>query len=654
MSGYNKKYNYTTVVFLAVLLLGVPLYLFSISREFNSLKEEFLEVPLYQLQYIYMSYAETNSVFSVMDNIIVTNSLFIVGITVILSMCVMYARMLKSKILSQNERIALFTEIADLLTFEVDANGNVINANDKVVSVLGYTQEEFSGINVRDIFVAYEYAGSEHSTRNSGRIDNAVKTKQGQVMYILWRTGKTPSGTVEYLGSDVSELKEFQDKINYITHHDSLTGLHNKTKLEIYVNKLVEQNREKFAFIHLDLDNFKHINETFGYVLGDKVLIEMVNRINGICAEFGAKSVEIFRVPGDEFALIYRDYSDISDIEKLANSIMDSISQEYQYDSYNFVITASIGISCYPDDASNHSDLYKTAEIAMNNSKELGKHRISFFNEYMKKELEFMVFALHDMKMAFENNEYLLYYQPQYDVRTGKIRGFESLMRWISPVRGFVSPGEFIPYAEKSGLIKGLGKWALEEACTFAKRIRGLGYEDITVGINVSTIQVLDENFVSDVLSVIKKTGVDVRDIYLELTESILLETTDENLAKIKDLNEAGVVFALDDFGTGYSSLTYLRKLPFSMLKLDKTFVDSIAADSEQDRDTRKIVEAMIDLSHNINLEVVAEGVEQECQLTWLKERNCDMCQGYFTGRPMPENDAITCLETLGNIYAEK
>ena len=659
MFRYNKKYNYTTVVFLGTVLLCIALYLAYSGRGLDSMRQDFYEVPLHQPQYTSITHTDLvlmiDSIFSTTDGILAANRFVVGALAFTLLGFAVYSMMLNSKILLQKGKLTLTSEIASLFTLEVDSGGNIIQANDKLISELGYTKEEFGNMNVRDIFVSgYAPVNPEHSDTNSDMLDSTIKTKQGKVMYILWKTIETPSGTIEYLGSDISQLKEFKDQINYITHHDLLTNLKNKTKLESHVTQLMAEKDKKFAFVYLDLDNFKHINETFGYSLGDEIVIELVTRIVKVCDSLNAGNIEIFRILGDEFALIYDNYNDISDVGDFSNLIMQSINQEYQCHSYNLNITASIGISCYPVDAQNYSDLYKSSEIAMNNAKELGRHRISFFNQYMKKELEFMVFALHDMKVALENKEYLLYYQPQYDIGTGKIRGFESLMRWISPSRGFVSPGEFIPYAEKSGLIKQLGQWALEEACTFANKIRSLGYEGVTVGVNVSTIQVLDDNFVKDVLHIIEKTGVDVRDIYLELTESILLETTDQNLAKIKDLNDAGVVFALDDFGTGYSSLTYLRKLPFSILKLDKSFVDSIASDAEQDEGTRKIVEAMIDLSHNINLEVVAEGVEQDIQLKWLKERNCDMCQGYLTGRPMPENDAFSCLENLGNIYDKK
>ena len=535
--------------------------------------------------------------------------------------------------------------VSNLLIIETDSGGQIIDANEQSSLVLGYLKEEFTNYNIKELFV-------------SGLQDDNVKTftmpihkKNGEEVHVLWNIAtEINTGNLEYFGSDITELEDSQERIRHLAYYDILTGLKNRIALEKFIVELLEQeNALQFALLFIDIDNFKYINSAFDYNFGDMLLIAVVDRIEKI-NHVNEEKVNLFRIGGDEFAVVYLGYNGYKEVEDYASSIIKAVGEAYTCENSKISITVSIGISFCPGHADRFEEMYKIAEIALDDAKKFGIGRISVFNEDMKRKAESAANMLSDMEEALNKKEYHLYYQPQYNIKTGEFCGYEALMRWISPVRGFVPPSVFIPYAEKSRLIMRLGKWALEEACDFVNELCSLGHHGVQVSVNVSSVQLTDDDFVEVALETIREKGTSPECIQFELTESVMMESVEASLVKVRELNSAGIVFSLDDFGTGYSSMTYLQKLPFDMLKIDKSFVDSILRDGKENSSTKEILKSIIELAHNLELKVVSEGVEERGQLDWLREIGCDICQGYYTGIPMPKEEAIM---TLGkNIYA--
>lgn len=438
---------------------------------------------------------------------------------------------------------------------------------------------------------------------------------------------------------DVTKLKDYQERLEHLAYHDSLTGLPNRLMLQSYWAEILSDRKAlKTAIIFIDIDNFKLINDSLGHNFGDKLIVAIGSRLKTI---LGDSSI-VFRIAGDEFVICTPGFNSNKEVEAVAKRLMQPFSEPFELENKRVHITVSMGIAIYPDHATDAIGMLKNADIAMYKAKELGKNRYVFYDPHMQKTIDERMQLEKNLRNALSQNEFHLYYQPQFDVRTGAVSGFEALLRWSSPELGMVSPLKFIGITEESGMIIELGEWVLEEACRFHKKLRQMTGSQFSIAVNVSIIQLMQDNFLRRVLRILEKNQIDPEFVELEITESVLIETFDTIFKKLKSLRDYRIRIALDDFGKGYSSLNYLCQLPISTLKIDKSFIDNIInADND-----RIITGDIVAIGHKEGLEVIAEGVETQEQMVYLMNHDCDKIQGYFYCKPLPEEEVIRFLKT--------
>ncbi|MFL0196691.1 EAL domain-containing protein [Clostridium sp. WILCCON 0269] len=437
------------------------------------------------------------------------------------------------------------------------------------------------------------------------------------------------SNVYEQLSIAQDELKIQYDKIEKIAYYDQLTGLPNWNFFGEQVESRIEKNpQEGFSIFQIDLDNFKNVNDIFGYEYGDRLLKEIGNTLNSL--NMGIVS----RTSGNEFLILKDGYEDIESLNNTAQYILNTISGLWNLDGNETLVSVSIGITVYPRHGDKFTTLIRNTDIALNKTKLFGKNSYRLFEKSMYDEILRKAEMEKELRKAIKNNEFILYYQPQVDVKTRKAVSFEALIRWKSPKLGWVMPLEFIGLAEETGLIVPIGEWVLKTACMQNKTWKDKGYIYDFISINVSPIQLKDRNFLNIIKKVLKETELKSQFLEIEITESVMMESLEGNLKVINELKNMGIRVALDDFGSGYSSLNYLKSIPINTLKIDKTFIDGICKDSYKDIITDQIIK----LAHRMELEVVAEGVEGEEQIQSLEGKNCNKIQGYYFGKPMPSN----------------
>lgn len=432
-----------------------------------------------------------------------------------------------------------------------------------------------------------------------------------------------------------NKLLEYKQKLHELAYFDQLTGIPNKISLKDNLEELLALE-EKCALLYVDLDNFKYINDTMGHTFGDL----LVKAISDMVAGMLDPNCILYRLGGDKFILLIKEFKDIYDIERIAVKLLKGLKNPVDVEGRIFYNTASIGISLFPDHGNSMDELLKNADIALIKAKETGKNRIVIYSEPLNMAVREWVDIEKYLRTALENSEFELYYQPQYDMKTREISGFEALIRWRNDEMGFIMPSKFIKVAEDTHLIISIGEWVVRNACIFLKRLQQEGYEDITVSVNISMLQLLQTDFVNVILETLEMTNVSPNKLEVEITESLLSENFEAITEKMNILKENGVRIALDDFGKGYSSLNYLRKLPISTLKIDKSFID-IISDNE---DSRILTDYIVKIAKSLNLRIVAEGVETQDQFDYLAGLNCDKMQGYLFSRPLTERDAIAKL----------
>ena len=431
-----------------------------------------------------------------------------------------------------------------------------------------------------------------------------------------------------------SAMKENEERLYQMNHFDALTGLPNRVKIidriDLLISLISNQNMS-FALIYVDLDNFKAINDSIGHTVGDKMLQAVSTRL---VSKIHPEDM-LGRWGGDEFAILVQ--RQLSDEEMLTyvEMIRDSFTIPYQIDESDYNMSASFGIAVFPSDGTTSAELMKCAETAMYKSKELGKNMVQFYRKEMKDDIMRKIKYESRLLNSIKNKELYLCYQPQYDIKEQKLRGFEALCRWNSEKFGEVSPGEFIPVAESVGFVVPLGEWVLEQAClTYNRLSEEYGWDGV-ISVNISAVQLMSPMFMQSVKRIIAKTQIDPKHLEFEVTESIMLSNVDYVVKLLTEIADMGITVALDDFGTGYSSLNYLRQLPIHVLKIDKSFVDELPIKDTQ----RLMVGSIIGLVHQMNILVVAEGVDDRRQLDVLTKYNCDYIQGYIWGRPITDSE---------------
>lgn len=459
------------------------------------------------------------------------------------------------------------------------------------------------------------------------------------MMDIISNNYKELSASKAALEVSEQELKKNYAHIEQLAYHDGLTGLYNRVAFMKYAYKIFHDasvGASKHAIFFIDLDNFKNINDTLGHDYGDLLLKDVSDRMLSCIASDDI----LARNGGDEFLILKNRFDTVDDLENFASQLVNVVHHPFILNDETAVVSMSVGIAVFPNNGLTVSELIKNADIAMYNAKNSGKNSYRFFDSYMEDDVNRKNDLADILSHVIDKNEIYLQYQPQVNVESGQVTGYEALMRIESELVGFISPAEFIPIAEETGIINILGEWALIEACNFNQVLIKSGFGPLRVSVNVSTTQLKDDHLIDIIKNIPEKTGMDLKHLEIEITESVLMNSFEHNLKLINQMKELGCSIALDDFGTGYSSFNYLTQIPIDTLKIDKSFIDGICS-NEKDR---CIADSIIDLAHKMDISVVAEGVEDNEQLQILQNQFCDTLQGYLFSKPLNSTDFIELL----------
>ena len=442
--------------------------------------------------------------------------------------------------------------------------------------------------------------------------------------------------------TDITEQKLIQNQLNSLAYKDMLTELPNRLSFELKVNELINTDKKndsntKFALLYMDIDNFKNINDTLGHASGD-LLLKYISNI----LKYQVKTPDfVARLGGDEFAIIMKDVKDRKEIIDKTQELIKLLRRPWLIGKQEFFISHSIGIAIYPEDGNDLSTLLKNSDVAMYFVKKNMKDNYCFYLPEIQEENSKKIEMINDLRRAIENKEFNLFYQPIINLNSGKIIGVEALIRWFHPIKGMISPMEFIPLAEENALIHDIEEWILETAFMQKKQWESMGYADIKMSINISGKSVTRDGFVNEIKDLLSRVKIK-NNIQFEVTETALMKDLDTSIKVLREIKEMNIKIALDDFGTGYSSLTYIKKLPIDVVKLDKDFIKNISKIEEEE----VIVDYVIKLTHQLNLKIVAEGIETREHLEFLKLNGCDYGQGYFFSKPITKEE----IEKLLNI----
>jgi diguanylate cyclase (GGDEF)-like protein/PAS domain S-box-containing protein len=443
---------------------------------------------------------------------------------------------------------------------------------------------------------------------------------------------------------DVSTARALSLRMSYLAQHDSLTDLPNRILLNdrlAQAMSLAQRRQQKLAVLFLDLDHFKHINDSLGHGIGDRLLTNVAKRLHD-CVR-GSDTVS--RQGGDEFVVLLSQVAHERDAGVTAEKILQALSEPYHIDEHDIHITASIGIVTYPDDGADPETLLKNVDFAMYQAKDTGRNNYQFFESGLNRNAIERQAIEKGLRHAIERDEFVLHYQPKMNLASGTISGVEALIRWRHPVRGLLHPSQFIPVAEEFGLIVSIGRWVLREGCRQAKAWQSEDHAPIRIAINVSAVELRAKGFIAGVRAILKETALDPGCLELELTETFLMQDSNSTSEVLESLKGMGVQLALDDFGTGYSSLSYMRRFPIDTLKIDQSFVRNLATDA----DDASIVSAVINMGNSLHMRVVAEGIETREQLAMLRNQNCPEGQGFFFSHPMAAEKITPLLKRYQN-----
>jgi diguanylate cyclase (GGDEF)-like protein/PAS domain S-box-containing protein len=520
------------------------------------------------------------------------------------------------------------------------ADERILSVNDAAAEHYGYTRAEFEKLTIRQLqafeatppwvgeHVADEQAARtwKHVKADGELIDLAIYSRQ--LVY-----NEQPAVMLALM--DITERKRAEMRLAFMAHHDSLTGLPNRNLLRQRLDETlshVRRSGEKLAVLFLGIDNFKGVNDSLGHEIGDKLLRGVARRLRSSLREEDA----LARLNSDEFAIIQTGIHRPEDAALLARRLLDAIGETFLLDGNSVVIGASVGIAMAPGDGDESERLLKNADMALSRAKNDTRGNFSFFETGMDAKAQARRKIENDLRAAIQDDQLRPYYQPLIDLKTGRITGCEALVRWPHPEHGMISPGEFIPVAEDTGLINALGAQILRRACNDAARWP----DEVRVAVNLSPLQFRVGNLLSVVMDALKQSGLPPRRLELEITETLLLEKSNQVLATLHALRALGVRISMDDFGTGYSSLSYLRSFPFDKIKIDQSFVRDLGAN----RDAQAIVSSIINLGMGLGVTITAEGVETEEELACLRNEGCHEGQGFLFSRARPNDEIIQLL----------
>ncbi len=540
-----------------------------------------------------------------------------------------------------------------------DLSGNITFVNAAAEQLTGWTMEEASGKAGADVLRMLDSKNRQPianpmklaiETNQLGHLplDTVLVRRDGTTVQVEDSAAPIHGKNGELTGAvivlrDVSQSRTLVLQMAHSAHHDFLTSLPNRVLLNDRISHAIARSSrqgKKLAVIFLDLDGFKHINDSLGHRVGDS-LLQSVSRRLLECVRGGDT---VSRLGGDEFVVLLNEVEGTEDAATAATRMLRAVSAVHTIDNHELQVTTSIGVSFYPADGIDAETLIMNADTAMYQAKASGRQRFQFYEPTMNiraAERQILELALRG---ALAGSQLKLQYQPKINLATQTVVGAEALLRWTHPIRGAVAPGEFIPVAEACGVIQPIGAWVLREACIQAQAWRGAGLPPITMAVNVSAVEFRDESYVENLMAILHETGLDPNALELELTESVMMNRVDSTIAILRSLRNKGVKVVVDDFGTGYSSLSYLRNFPVTALKIDQSFVRRIGADGEDST----MVTAVIGMARNLNLRVVAEGVETHEQLRFLRHHKCDDAQGYYFGWPVVPLQFASLLQGKG------
>ena len=511
-----------------------------------------------------------------------------------------------------------------------------VNVNEAALKLYGYRRGEFLGRVLSEIR-AEGVSGSDSAAQGREQVLRHRTADGREIDVIEYASDILIDSKPATLSTivDITERRRAEAHITYLAHHDPLTGVANRTVFTRELERAaggLERDGHRFGVVLIDLDDFKAVNDTQGHAAGDELLREVTGRLK----KLSGKTDVIARLGGDEFAILMPSVKSSMDVEGLALRILRDIASIRRVDGVELSVGASIGAAIAPDDALDTDDLLKCADLALYRAKQSGKGAFRFFEPDMDRQRRERRALEAELRNAEIDREFELHYQPILSVRTGKLRGFEALMRWRNPRRGMVSPADFIPVAEETGMLDKLGRWALIEACQQASTWPA----ELVLAVNVSPVQFRKGELVEAVSSALVRSGLDPQRLEIEITESVLLVDSAANLAILNRLRDRGVRIALDDFGTGYSSLSYLRQFPFSRLKIDRSFVREIGQSAE----SLAIVRAIIGLGSSLGIDTTAEGVETVSQLETLRAEKCGELQGFLFSPPVAQENVADVI----------
>jgi len=468
--------------------------------------------------------------------------------------------------------------------------------------------------------------------------------KKLEANYIeLEQAYKKVKETQKELSLKYEELKRSEERNKKLAYTDYLTDLPNRVAFSEKLDQIMSTLRKEeiVAVMYIDLDNFKNINDVLGHSYGDELLIDVTDRIRQVLGEDDYLS----RFGGDEFVIVTQNISEESFYEEKIKKVQKVFSYPFILALREFFVTTSIGVAFVPKDGTTTQVIMKNVDAAMYTAKSLGKNTYCYYDETINNSLLDKMELQSELRNAIQEHEFVVYYQAQMDLEQDKIVGFEALIRWMHPEKGLIAPSGFVQVAEETGLIVPIGQWVLLESCRQLKKWCDEGFKDITIAVNLSARQFKDADLIKTVEDIIAETNIDPTKLELEITESIALEDIEYSITVIRKLKDMGVKFSLDDFGTGYSSMNYLKHLPVNNLKIDKSFLDTVM----ENKNDQTIVSTIITLAQTLDLVVIAEGVENDEQAVFLKNAHCDKAQGYLYSKPIPKEDASCLLRKMSH-----
>ena len=562
----------------------------------------------------------------------------------------------KEMLSAEKERAQMTLNSIGDAVLSTDIEGKITYLNAVAEKITGWTREEAFGKQVDDVFVIIDGSTREpclnplktalEQNKTVGltrhciliRRDGAEFAIEDSASPIHDQHGVTTGAVIVF--HDVSVARAIEVEMSHLAQHDTLTKLPNRTLLQDRLSQAITtagRNGTRIAVLFLDLDGFKHINDSLGHAIGDKLLQSVAKRLLASVRT----SDTVSRIGGDEFVILLSEVAHAGDAGVKAGKILAALNAPLEIDQHNLRVTASIGVTTYPEDGQETAMLIKNADLAMYQAKENGRNNYQFFEKDMNVRALERQSVEENLCFALDRDELVMHYQPKISLKTGEITGVEALIRWQHPERGLIGPLQFISVAEDCGLMLPIGNWVLRESCRQAKAWQDAGLRPIEMAVNVSSVEFRNEDFLEGVRTILEKTGLSPHYLGLELTESVLMQHAEFTVPVLKKLKAMGVRLAIDDFGTGYSSLSYLRQFPIDTLKVDQSFVHGINADT----DDATIINAVINMGGNLKHRVIAEGVETVEQVAFLQAHGCDEGQGYYFSRPVPASQFAKLLE---------